>query len=62
MMTQEKFRDKKKSFDGLWSPRSSVLCIVYQHYESTRQQKHVLNRKDQPSPSVNSSLKENLAS
>jgi len=45
-MTQEKFRDKKKSFDVLWSPCSSVLCIVYQHYELTHQQKCVLNPKD----------------
>ena len=37
-----------------------MLCIVYQHYASTHQQKCTLNHKDQPSPSVNSSLKETL--
>ena len=54
MMTQEKFRDKKH-FDVLWPPLSSALCTVYQHYMSTHQQKCVLSRKDQPSPSINDS-------
>ena len=54
MMTQEKFRDKKH-FDVLWPPLSSALCTVYQHYVSTHQQKRVLSRKEQSSPSINDS-------
>ena len=64
MMTQEKFRDKKRVLmsSGLLAPLCYAWCIVHQQYASTHQQKCTLNHKDQPSPSVNSSLKENLAS